>query len=93
MTHIILGRYDVLRFPNYYSCSKTYQSRLLWQYKKIQDVKYLGSDYYAIYKCFLSAKDNLDYHPSMHTENDPNTSCKTSSPGFKRNAYNSHNAR
>ena len=86
---IIWERYDVIRFPNYYNCSKMYQCRLPWQCRKIQEVKCLGSVYYAVYQCFLSTKDHLDYHPSIHAENNSKTSHKTRNPRFNRNAYNS----
>ena len=70
-TCIILGRYDVLKFPKYHNCSKVYQCRPLWQYGKTQDVIYLGSMYYAVYQHFLSAIIHLDYHPSMHADDNP----------------------
>ena len=49
--------------------------------------------YFAIYQCFLSAVDHLEYHPSMHGENDPKALHKTSNSRFKTNVYNSHEAR
>ena len=70
------------------------QCRLPWQYRKIQEeVKYFSSVYHAIYQCFLSATDYLDCHPSMHVENNPETSYKSSNSRFKRNTYNSHEVR
>ena len=54
-----------LKFPNYYNCSKVYQCRLLWQYWKIEKVKYLGSVCCVVYQCFLSAIDHPDYHASI----------------------------
>ena len=88
-THIVRGRYDVLIPPKYHNCYKTYQSRLLWQYRKIQEVKYFGRVYYAVYQHFLNDIDYLDYHPSIHTDNDPITSQETKYQRYKRNTCNS----
>ena len=89
-THTVWARYEILKNPNYHHCSKVYQCRLLWQYRKIQEeAKYLGTVYYAVYQCFLSATDSPDYHPSMHTDKSPKSSHKANNQRYKRKACHS----
>ena len=79
ITQLTWERSKILVYPNHYNCSKTYQCRLLMQYRKIQgEVEYPGHIYYAVCKCFFGAIDHMDYHPSMHADPNPQSSKSTS---------------
>ena len=52
--------------------------------KEIQEVKYLATVYYAVYQCFQSAIDHLDYHLRRHAENDPKIAHQTNNPSFEK---------
>ena len=61
---------------------------------KIQEeVKYLGSVYYNEYQCIVSAINQIDYDPSMHTNDNFKTLCTTNNWRFKCYVCDSHKTR